>query len=236
MKVIILSAGLGKRLDNPLGAPKALTLLENGSSILGWQLKFLSYYIDLNLVTVVVGYHFEEIIKAFPSLNFFYNPDFAQENTAGSLKRAVKSIDEDLLWLNGDVIFHPYVIKTLLNFRQNAMIVNKSSVGEEEVKYATDGRGKILQVSKKILQAEGEALGINFISQKDLGLFKHMLESCSSKDYFEKAIEESIQKGMAFTALPVESWQCCEIDFPEDLHKANEMVKSWKIDETLIAR
>jgi L-glutamine-phosphate cytidylyltransferase len=229
MQVVILAAGLGKRLDNPSSAPKALTLLANGRSILAFQLEQLSQYIRLDLVTLVVGYHFEEIIKLFPDLNYIYNEDFAAENTAGSLKRALKKVSGDLLWLNGDVVFHPSLIKTLLNFRKSSMIVNVGHVGEEEVKYRTDSQKRILEVSKEVKKPEGEAIGINYFSEEDLPHLKVQLERCLVTDYFEKAIEGVIKEGVPVTALPIESSLACEIDFPEDLLKANEMILRWNL-------
>ena len=166
MKVIILSWGLGKRLDSPLHAPKALTLLADGRSILELQLDALSQYVSLDLVTVLVGYQFDCILKQFPNLSYLYNPDFAKENTAGSLRKALRKVDEDLLFMNGDVVFHPTILKRLLNFGQTAMLVNSGEVGEEEVKYRTDQYGKILEVSKEVQDAQGEALGINFLARK----------------------------------------------------------------------
>lgn len=227
MNIVILAAGLGSRLDSPSKLPKALTQLENGQTILSFQLQQIAHYFDINQVKVVVGNRFETIMNAFPELSFCYNPDFASENTAGSLKRALQSIQGNLLFLNGDVIFHPFIIKTLLNYGRTAMIVNEEPVGEEEVKYRTDDNGMILAVSKQVKNPKGEALGINFISQKDLPSFKYSLEKCSKNDYFEKAIEFSIEAGIEVKALPIMPNYCCEIDFLEDLKKANQMIRNW---------
>lgn len=227
MNIVILAAGLGSRLDSSSNLPKALTQLENGQTILGFQLQQIAHYFDINQVKVVVGNRFEAIMNAFPELTFCYNPDFASENTAGSLRRALKSIQDDLLFLNGDVIFHPFIIKSLLNYGRTAMIVNEEAVGDEEVKYRVDENGMILEVSKKVKNPKGEALGINFISKNDLPSFKYNLEKCSKNDYFERAIEFSIEEGMGVKALPILSSHCCEIDFLEDLKKANQMIQNW---------
>jgi choline kinase len=78
-----------------------------------------------------------------------------------------------------------------------------------------------------VLQPEGEALGINFFAKKDLFNFKHHLTACQSKDYFEKGIEYGIQQGQVVWSCVVEAMDCAEIDFPEDLVRANELLKKW---------
>ena|SRR5436190_1103530 len=110
MKVVILAAGIGSRLDGTQAhRPKALTQLINGKSILQFQLDALSAYLSLDQVFIIVGYQKEVIMSAFPDLMYIYNPLFERENTAKSLLRALKKIDEDVLWLNGDVVFRPSI-------------------------------------------------------------------------------------------------------------------------------
>lgn len=228
MKVVILAAGLGSRLGDP-NLPKTLTHLANGKAILGLILDNLSPYISLDDIYVVVGYRKEKIIEAFPRLHFIDNPHFAEENTSKSLLRALNQIDDDLLWINGDVVFHRSLLDQVLAERRTGMVVNVGSVGEEEVKYRTDGRGTIVEVSKKVISPEGEALGINFVTAADLGLLRESLLHCHNNDYFEKGIELAIGKGLKVAAFPVDSALCAEVDFPEDLVKANKMITSWNV-------
>lgn len=226
MKVVILAAGKGSRLGET-NLPKPLTRLVTGKSILENQLEVLQRYISLDQVIVVVGYHKEEIINRFPNLMFVYNSNFANENTSKSLLKALNKIEEDVLWLNGDVVFHASVIKSVLNIAKTGMVVNVGPVGEEEVKYRLDDENRILEVSKNIYQANGEALGINFWEYKDLAMFRKNLESCQNTDYFERGIELCIDQGMSVNGIPVDQNLCTEIDFPEDLKKANQMLLEW---------
>lgn len=229
MKIVILAAGKGSRLGDP-AIPKPLTLLYNGQSILEYQLKQLGKSHSLDNVIIVAGYHKEMIMDRFPSFLYIYNPDYASENTSKSLLRALRKIDDDdLLWLNGDVIFHPSIIDKVFRFNRSCMVVNEGPVGEEEVKYRSNKEGRILEVSKTVQDAEGEALGINYLKASDLDLFRRELILSKDQDYFERAIEASIQKGMDVWKMPVDAALCTEIDFPEDLERANQMLRSWKI-------
>ncbi len=227
MKIVILAAGKGSRLGSK-EIPKPLTLLSNGMPILQYQIQQLLEHFSIDDLYIVVGYHKELIMDAFPNACFVYNPNYANENTSKSLLRAVNKIDEDLLWLNGDVIFHPSVLDKVKASHNNVMLVNRGTVGDEEVAYRTDGHGKILEVAKKLSTPEGEALGINFFKAESLKTFRKHLEHCGSQDYFEKAIEMAIKEGINVSALPVDKDKCTEIDFPEDLERANQLIKLWQ--------
>lgn len=225
MKTIILAAGSGTRLgeDNP----KPLTLLANGKSILEMQLDTLSHYTSLDDVWLIVGYKKDKIMDAFPNQLYLYNPNYAHENTAKSLLRALHKIHEDVLWINGDVVFHPAVLQAILKTNKNSMVVNVGPVGDEEVKYRTDSKGKILEVSKEVQKSEGEALGLNFFTVKDLAVLKKNLIKCNDNDYFEKAIELCIEEGLDVWSTPVPQSYCIEIDFHEDLITANQKLTEW---------
>ncbi len=226
MKIVLLAAGKGSRLgDNDL--PKPLTPLLDGKSILQHQIENLELYFSRQDIMIVVGYHKELIINAFDDLLFIYSPRYAQENTSKSLLRAVKKIKEDLLWINGDVVFHPSVLEKLIALKKNAMVVTTGTVSEEEVKYSTKSGGIITAVSKTIKNGEGEAVGINFLLASALPLFQKHLEGCNDQDYFEKALENCIADGLELKACPISSNLCTEIDFPSDLERANSYLSSW---------
>jgi len=75
------------------------------------------------------------------------------------------------------------------------------------------------------IYAKGEALGINLIKAKDLGLFKQELEKVDKKDYFEKALENlTLRDGLKLKPVNVGEFFCHEIDFPEDLEKVKKYV------------
>jgi len=227
MKVIILVAGVGSRLSHS-DQPKCLAKLVNGQSILAFQLENLARYLPPKDVILVVGYQKERIQEQFADLAFVENPRFAEENTAKSLERALKGIEEDVLWLNGDVVFHHTILESVLAHRQTVMVVNRAAVGEEEVKYRADGQGNILEVSKEVTNSQGEALGINFFTKEDLVALKKNLKLCEDHDYFEKAIERCIQEGLQISCVTAPFSQCTEVDFPEDLQRANNLITSWK--------
>ncbi len=228
MKIIILAAGIGRRLGIE-NTPKALARLVNGQSIIEHQLENIARYLSLSDVRVVVGYEQDKIKTLFPHLSYIENSNYGSENTAKSLQRALSEVgNEAVLWLNGDVVFHHKILEPLLAQRRSAMIVNIGVVGEEEVKYQADEFGRIIEVAKAVEDPLGEALGINFFTEGDAQLLKQALAECGTQDYFERAVQICLDAGVEVWTSVVSPDLCVEVDFLEDLGKANRMLKSWK--------
>lgn len=226
MKIVILAAGIGSRLGNPY--PKPLTKLNSGKRIMQQQVENLELYFDKQDIMVVVGFKKDLVMEEYPDLTFIYNPEFDRTNTSKSLLRALyKCIGDDVLWLNGDVVFDAAILEKLnkyINDKQSFVAVNNSSVGEEEVKYTLNSDGFIDEISKIVKTPLGEAVGINYIASQDISSFISSLENCNDQDYFERGLELSIEKD-AIQILPVDisDYRCIEVDFKEDLDNANSM-------------
>ena len=228
IQVVILAAGMGTRLARPL--PKPLTELRDGRSIMKQQLDNLTQAFGSDYrVTIVVGFKLEAIIERFPEATFVYNEFYDQTNTSKSLLKALKaSADGGVLWLNGDVVFDHQVlvrVKRHIVDNQSFVVVNTSKVGEEEVKYTLDASGAVAQLSKKVENGLGEAVGINFVGASDKAALIDRLAEVDDNDYFERGIELAIeQNGSRFAAVDISDLFAVEVDFAEDLDRANEHV------------
>jgi choline kinase len=223
MKAVILAAGIGSRLG--ISEPKPLTKLKNGESILQRQVECLSEYIGINNIIAIVGYKKELIMESFPNLLYVYNDFYDTTNTSKSLLAGLNKIEEeDVLWLNGDVVFEKELLPQIIQCPESCMTVNTNSVGEEEIKYNLFEDGTIKDVSKAVNPALGEAVGINKIILSDLHQFKANLEKCHNQDYFEKALELSIQNGMKVIPVDISDYLCMEIDFVDDLKQINKKI------------
>ena len=223
MKAVILAAGIGSRLG--ISEPKPLTKLKNGESILQRQVECLSEYIGINNIIAIVGYKKELIMESFPNLLYVYNDFYDTTNTSKSLLIGLHKIEnEDVLWLNGDVVFEKELLPQIIKCSKSCMAVNTNSVGEEEIKYNIFDDGNIKEVSKTVSPTLGEAVGINKIISSDLSLFKENLEKCDERDYFEKALELSIQDGMKIMPVDINKYLCMEIDFEDDLEQINKQL------------
>jgi choline kinase len=143
------------------------------------------------------------------------------------LKALKKNHRDSVLWLNGDVVFDADILKELMPHivaNKSFVCVNTQKVGDEEVKYTLDDKGFINELSKKVVNGIGEAVGINFISSTDINALIARLEVCGDNDYFERGIEMAIEKdNMKVMAIDISKFRCMEIDFREDLDNANKL-------------
>jgi L-glutamine-phosphate cytidylyltransferase len=222
LSIVLLVAGRGMRLGGE--APKCLTPLHPGAeTILDRQLRCLAG-VAPDPFTAVVGFRKDLVRAAHPELQLVANERFAETNTARSLQAALANIhDRDVLWLNGDVVFDKGIVPLLLASGGSCMAVNRARCGDEEIKYRSGSDGRIVEVSKQVRPGEGEAVGINLVRAADLGLFKECLAECADKDYFERGLELAINRGMVLRPVDIGELPCIEVDFPEDLHRAQEL-------------
>ncbi len=228
LQTVILAAGMGSRLGRSL--PKPLTELSDGRSIMQQQHDNIraAFGTDARIMTVV-GYKAETIVEAFPDVDYVYNDRYDQTNTSKSLLRALtKSGKGGVLWMNGDVVFDPLVLGRAIELIQrdeSFVTVNTSKVSDEEVKYTVTAEGHISQLSKTVIGGIGEAVGINYISSRDKKAFIRQLMRVDDQDYFERGLEMAIEEdGVRLLPLDISDLYAVEVDFAEDLERANLFV------------
>ncbi|MFZ9728247.1 MAG: NTP transferase domain-containing protein [Candidatus Nanopelagicaceae bacterium] len=226
LQVVILAAGMGTRLGKPW--PKPLTPLADGRSIMAQQLENVEKVFGQEArVTIVVGFKMEMIMEAHPNAAFIYNEVYDQTNTSKSLLKALRASQESgVLWLNGDVVFDPRVLERVqsrMREEKSFVCVNTSATSDEEIKYTVDSDGNINSLSKQVVNALGEAVGINFIGKGEKAAVINHLEECADNDYFERGLELAIEKaGIKLEPVDISDLFAVEVDFQADLERANK--------------
>src|SRR6478735_6082445 len=219
---------MGSRLGRAL--PKPLTELSDGRSIMQQQHDNIRAAFGSGArITTVVGYRAETIVEAFPDVDYVYNDQYDQTNTSKSLLRALmKTGRNSVLWMNGDVVFDPRVLGRaidLIERDQSFVTVNTSKVSDEEVKYTVTAEGFIKELSKTVTGGLGEAVGINYISSAQKKAFMRQLQRVDDQDYFERGLELAIaEDGLLLEPMDVSDLYAVEVDFAEDLERANLFV------------
>ena len=226
IQAVILAAGMGTRLGRPF--PKPLTPLSDGRTIMEQQIDNLQQVFGPDVrITTVVGFKLDLILEAFPDVTYIYNEAYDQTNTNRSLLKALRlSTEGGVLWMNGDVVFDPQVLEKvngLMEADTSFICVDTAAVGDEEVKYTVDDDGYVDELSKQVVNARGEAVGINFVSASDKPTLIERLSECSDADYFERGIELAISHdSMHVIPVDIGEFFAVEVDFEEDLTRANE--------------
>ena len=188
-----------------------------------------SAFADDYRLTIVVGFKLEAIIERFPDATFVYNEVYDSTNTSKSLLKALQqSGDGGVLWMNGDVVFDAEILRLVkphIESDQSFVVVNKSRVADEEVKYTLDSAGHINQLSKTVADGLGEAVGINFISNHDKATLIRQLQAVADQDYFERGIELAIENdGVKVIPVDISSFLAIEVDNNEDLDRVNKLL------------
>jgi len=197
---IILCAGRGGRL-RPLtdDRPKCL-LSPAGRPILERCLDSL-WDAGIRQTVLVTGYRADMVeafvsAKGYSGVRFVRNPDFAATNTAVSLQLALRTLNADVLVINGDVLFDPAVLGDLLAAPEPSAIVvdRESPLDAENVKVMAED-GRVSRIGKDLdpRLCLGEAIGLNKVGRPLLPELVRIyveLERRGERDhFFEKGFD-----------------------------------------------
>ena len=238
MKAIILTAGVARRLY-PLTYknPKCLLKIED-RPIIDYQLHALDSH-GIKDVFIVVGYYREKVISYlqhnFPQFNFNFvsNEHFFETNTAYSLYLCREIISlSDFLLLNGDVLFPSDLLDRILSSPfDNILAVEEKLCGREEVKVIAGSGHTLVAIGKELIQENslGEFIGVarfskEFNEKLSTSLIQ-LIRAGGKADYFEAAIHPLLVSNHVHF-VNISDIPCIEIDFSEDLEKANQLVGS----------
>jgi choline kinase len=238
MKSVILAAGVSRRLY-PLTYEMPKCLMKVGDkAILDRQLKTLQSS-NISEVIIVVGYYRELIVDYVKShyndlnVKFVINHHYFETNTAYSLRLCNDFINnEPFILMNADVLYPKEVLTRVIDSNYNTVLaVDIKPCGREEVK-VVEGEGKrIVAIGKELIEDNslGEFIGVakfsKNISSKFMNSLDRLISSGGNSDYFEAAIHPLMSEHDIYYE-DISDLPCIEIDFVEDLEKAQKLVKS----------
>ena len=237
-KFCILNAGVGSRLgDLTRDVPKGMIPVA-GTPILSYQLAALRRcQVEPSDILIVTG-HAAGVIDAhvFGTVATVHNPEYAAFNNIYSVHLLRDHLESDLVLMNGDTLFHPRLLASLLESAHDATLVidDVKALGAEEMKtYFQDGR--LVRIGKDLdpVQSAGEYIGLcRFRGEalaRYLACIAEMLEDGQTNAWYEGAMNGIVDVAeIAMTSTFGLPWM--EIDTPEDLSTAEQMVSQppWK--------
>ena len=236
MIAVILAAGMSTRL-RPLTdrMPKSL-LPVGGVPLLQRTLEAL-VAAGIRRCVIVTGYRhemIEQFVAGLPlaiDVTYVRNERYATTGNNYSLLCAAPYVaHDDMLLLDADILFDPAILPMLITWRHADALVMKTGValGAEEIKVELDARGHVITIGKHIppLRAVGESIGIEKFSAATCAvLFETLARRQEKNEFYEASFQEVIDRGVRIAAVACGDLRCMEIDTPEDLEEAQQLVR-----------
>lgn len=230
MHAIILSAGRGSRLL-PLTTDLPKCLLPIGlTTVLSMQLDTLFRH-GVETATVVTGFN-AHLVKdelnsrqVGPKVKRLYNPFYQVADNLASCWMARKSMKQDFLLINGDTLFSPALLQTVLEAPAKDIAVTidqKSHYDGDDMKVTLDGT-ELKSIGKTLLpqQTDGESIGMLRFMNDGPEIFREELKRLmktkdGTKSWFLSAIDGLAKSGQRIDTINIKGSTWAELDTPED--------------------
>ena len=241
MKAIMLAAGVGRRLTNESDdyPPKSL-LNFNGQTLLARHIEILKATAVTSL-TLVVGFQFREIQDELSRIgeDGFVETQINSDFELGSVVSLWTAKDvlvsgDDVLILDADVLYHPSLIQKLLAAENpNSFLYDKNLEEDDEPVKLCLRDGHPVEF-RKIVEGEydekGEWTGFVKLSADMSHRLAAILDAYVDKGKTDQPHEEALRdllqssvKG-AFDVVDITGHPWIEIDFPEDIRRAQDEI------------
>lgn len=170
MKVVILWAGQGRRIQKKYGGLHKALIPLNGKPLLYYLLDNIRRS-GIEEIVPVLGYHADEMLTEIEKNNTFktvvpvYNREYERTNNLYSLVQAERILaGEDFIVINGDMVFDYRILTEILkNPAGNAIAVdNKHYPTQLDSPRVLIEKGRILDIGRhrNIADSTGYAIGI----------------------------------------------------------------------------
>jgi L-glutamine-phosphate cytidylyltransferase len=228
VQALILAAGEGSRLVDPLGRPKCLREVGD-TPLVHHQLTALASA-DVLDVVIVVGYAQARVKDSVGSwARFVTNERFVETNSMYSFMLGARALEDDVLVMNSDVYCDPRMFQLLLAADGDAILYDSSSGDEDEQMKVQVHDGALVQMSKTLPpdRVGGENVGILKLARETAQAAAEVAEDLFADGHERAWLAEAINVVAArhpIECVDVRGWPWVEIDFPEDLVRARTVV------------
>jgi choline kinase len=244
-QAIILSAGQGSRLGQ-LTHDRPKCLIEfGGRSLLDRQLD-VAAACGIEEVVVVTGFREGAVEAALerrraagqrPSVRSVFNPFYKVADNTGSLFMAREALSGDTLVWNGDTMVSPSLMgRVVANDRAGICVtIDRKADGydADDMKVVEDG-GRLRAIGKRLADSDGvnaESIGLLAFRGDGAERFRASIEEAmrspeGTQIWYLRVIHHLAQESDVWT-LDIAGEQWGEVDFPEDVERAQAMVAGW---------
>jgi choline kinase len=247
-KAIILSAGQGSRLGHLVDDRPKCLIEFGGRTLLDRQLDTLAAN-GVGEAVVVTGFH-DDMVNASvarrsggPKVRTIYNPFYKVADNLGSLFMAREELTGDCLVWNGDTLVSDALMaKVVGNDRVGICVTidRKDGYDEDDMKVVVDGDGRLRAIGKRISKGvNGESIGLLAFRSGGAERFREAIERDirapeGTTIWYLRVIHHLAETSEVWTFdINGEEWG--EVDFPEDVERARELVAAWDSNRPNVA-
>ena len=211
MIAALLVAGVGRRLGND--RPKVLLEI-GGRTLLDRHLE------NLRKAKVpafaVTGFRSDLV----PVKRKVLNPEYRRGSLL-SLKAALDVIDDDIVIMDGDVLYDPSILTDVMALKRGFAIDPRTDPGDEEMMIGVKG-GQVRAIRRGKLPGfdlVGEGVGFFKIDKASLPTLRADVAASDPESDYEKALDRFVSReGADYVLVGGRPWT--EIDFPKDVVRA----------------
>ncbi|MGH7232779.1 MAG: sugar phosphate nucleotidyltransferase [Nitrospiraceae bacterium] len=231
MKAIILAAGVGKRLW-PVTQHRPKCLIEiGGSSLIARYLENLAGA-GVKQAVIVVGYKQDMIRGAVGSgrsgveVRYLESAHY-QRGSITSLWLAREELDDDVLIMDADVLFHRLILRRLIESASpTALLLDETVTQQTEECMAVVRGGRVVALTKRMPERydmAGEGVGFLKVRRADCPSIISSLKTYVDRGELDMEYEDALRvffesARVGFEKIGGLPWT--EIDFPEDVTRA----------------
>jgi choline kinase len=236
VKVAMLAAGVGRRLDLYGQAPPKALLRFAGESLLQRHLDILAHF-GLFDVTLVVGHRADEIRRELTMLRRTdrvqtrFNPDYRISSLLSLWAlRDVFAAGEPVLYMDADVLYDWRLLARLLDApEEDCLLVDRAAADSEEALKVCIREGRVVDFHKRIRATSydhwWEWIGFARFSAESAGQLADALQSYVDGGRTEVIYEEPMRDVILaghdrFGTVDSLGLPWIEIDFQNDLQRA----------------
>lgn len=239
-RVIILSAGQGRRLG-ALTERRPKCLIEfSGRTMLGWQLHHLEAA-GVREAVVVTGFGANLVdaeIARTPhggmKVRTLFNPFFELADNLASCWLARREFDRPVLLLNGDTLFEAAIAQRLISAPDAEItlaIDRKPTYDSDDMKVQTEG-SRLLAIGKSIETYDAESIGFLRFSEAGADRFSHAVDEAMRRRegltrWYLSVIDHVAHTTSAVAVQSIEGLEWGETDFPEDVQANIALTGRW---------
>lgn len=228
-QALILAAGSGRRLKSASGGSPKCMLRVGGRRLINHQIDMLRH-VGIGKIGVVVGYQADEVRQALQGqCDFIENADHQATNSLYSLWLARHWVKGPFVLLNSDLLAHADIYHRVMAINGSGLAYDGASGEDDEHMKVVVKDQLVHAISKKMpaANASGENVGIlQFSAEAAVALFEQasrLIERGQSMAWAPAAVNQLVPD-VEMKAVETGDLPWTEIDFPEDLHAAQNQI------------